>query len=119
LAIANTPARHTPARPRTQGKIVRLYNYTDANGTLLYQNVRFEPKSFRQRRPDGHGGWIWKLDDRRVVYRWPELVRHPDAIVYLCEGEKDAERAASLGLCSTTSRVTSGHLIARKHWPAG
>jgi enoyl-CoA hydratase/carnithine racemase len=58
--------------------------------------------SFRQRRPDGHGGWIWKLDDRRVVYRWPKLVRHPDAIVYLCEGEKDAERAASLGLCSTT-----------------
>jgi hypothetical protein len=97
LAIANTPAR-----PKTQGKIIRAYDYTDPAGTLLYQNVRFEPKSFRQRRPDGHGGWIWKLDERRVVYRWPDLVRYPEHMVFVCEGEKDAERVASLGLSSTT-----------------
>lgn len=34
-------------------KIVTEYNYHDEKGNLLYQVVRFEPKDFRQRRPDG------------------------------------------------------------------
>ena len=37
------------ARPR----IVATYDYTDADGKLLYQVVRLEPKGFRQRRPNG------------------------------------------------------------------
>ena len=40
------------------GKIVATYDYTDLDGTVLYQGVRYEPKDFRQRRPDGNGGWI-------------------------------------------------------------
>ena len=32
-------------------RIVAVYDYTDAEGKLLYQTVRFEPKTFRQRRP--------------------------------------------------------------------
>src|SRR6516162_11871825 len=35
-----------------RGKIVAEYNYADATGALLYQVVRFDPKDFRQRRPD-------------------------------------------------------------------
>ncbi len=62
---------------------------------------RLEPKDFRQRRPDGNGGWSWKLDVRRVVYRWPELLKYPDATVFVCEGEKDADRVAELGHCAT------------------
>ena len=60
---------------KSQGaKIVATYDYTDANGgALLYQVVRYEPKDFRQRRPDGNGGWIWKLGDKRIIYRWPEI----------------------------------------------
>ena len=55
---------------RPQPRIVKTYGYCDENGTLLFQVVRFEPKGFRQRRPDGYGGWIWKLQDtRRVPYR--------------------------------------------------
>ena len=64
--------------------------------------LRLEPKSFRQRRPDGNGGWIWKLEDvPRVLYRWPELLQFPDGSVFVCEGEKDADRVASLGHCAT------------------
>ena len=82
--------------------VVATYDYTDANGELRYQVLRLEPKSFRQRRPDGNGGWIWKLDDvPRVLYRWPELLAYPDATVFITEGEKDADRVASLGHCAT------------------
>ncbi len=33
-------------------RIVATYDYQDKTGALLFQVVRFEPKSFRQRRPD-------------------------------------------------------------------
>jgi RecA-family ATPase len=88
------------------GRIVATYDYTDANGTLIYQVLKYDPKDFRQRRPDGNGNWIWKLEDRRVLYRWPELLKYPDATIFVCEGEKDADRVASLGHCATT--VASG-----------
>ena len=48
-------------------KIVAIYDYRDEEDNLLYQNVRYEPKDFRQRRPNGNGGWIWKLNGVRRV----------------------------------------------------
>jgi hypothetical protein len=87
---------------KPKGGIVATYDYTDADGKLLYQVVRYEPKDFRQRRPDGNGGWTWKLDERRVLYRWPELLKYPDGTIFICEGEKDADRLALLGHCATT-----------------
>ena len=72
------------------------------DGALLYQVLRLEPKDFRQRRPNGNGGWIWKLEDRRVLYRLPELLKYPDATVFITEGEKDADNIAALNLCATT-----------------
>ena len=91
---------------KPKGKIVATYNYTDTDGTLLYQVCRLDPKDFRQRRPDGRGGWIWKLDERRVPYRWPELLNYPDATIFFTEGEKDADNVAALNLTATC--VASG-----------
>jgi RecA-family ATPase len=105
LMAVVTKQTHNDNKPKA--KIVATYDYKDADGTLLYQNVRYEPKDFRQRRPDGNGGRIWNLNDvRRVLYRWPELITYPDATVFVCEGEKDADNVAALGLCATT--VASG-----------
>src|SRR5262245_38327785 len=57
-------------------KIVANYDYTDEAGNLLYQVVRYAPKDFRQRRPDGKGGWIDNLNGtRRVLYRLPEILK--------------------------------------------
>src|SRR5262245_8133447 len=51
-------------------KIVATYPYVDEQSSPLYEVVRLEPKDFRQRRPDGRGGWFWNLDGtRRVLYR--------------------------------------------------
>jgi len=86
--------------------IVATYDYNNEAGELLYQVVRFEPKAFAHRRPDGNGGWIPEGSERRVLYRWPDLLVFPDATVFICEGEKDADRVASLNRCATT--VASG-----------
>jgi hypothetical protein len=100
--------KHSAASSGPQGRVDATYDYRDETGGLLYQVIRLKPKDFRQRRPDGSGDWIWKLSDvRRVPYRLAEILQFPDAPVFVCEGEKDADRVASLGHCSTT--VASGN----------
>jgi hypothetical protein len=61
---------------------------------------------FRQRRPNGDGGWIWKLGEKRVLYRLRELLKYADGTVFVCEGEKDADRLAEMDFCATT--IASG-----------
>jgi hypothetical protein len=59
----------------TLGEEVARYDYTDELGNFVFQVVRFEPKAFRQRRPDGNGGWIWNVQGvDRVLYRLGELI---------------------------------------------
>ncbi|MGA9729534.1 MAG: CHC2 zinc finger domain-containing protein, partial [Candidatus Acidiferrales bacterium] len=89
----------------SRSRIVATYDYTDENGELLYQNVRYEPKDFKQRRPDGKGGWMWNLHGvRRVLYRLPKVLAASDVIIV--EGEKDANTGDTLGLTATTSGST-------------
>ena len=86
------------------------YCYTDADGALVFQVRRKErfdaagnkQKDFRQRHLGPNGEWINTQGPRRVLYRGPDLHAHPDATVFVCEGEKDADRLASMGLCATT-----------------
>jgi len=102
LMAAIAAQRQGTAEP-PKGRIVKTYDYTDVEGNLLYQVCRLEPKSFRQRRPNGNGGWIWDLSGRRVPYRLGDLLKYPEATVFVCEGEKDADRVAELGHCATTA----------------
>jgi hypothetical protein len=103
LDVMVRAAQSAAAPSRPKGKIVDSYHYTDERGALLYEVLRYEPKGFRQRRPDGKGGHVWNLDGvRRVPYRWPELIEHPSATVYLCEGEKDTNRLIESGLVATS-----------------
>ena len=93
-----------------RGRIVATYDYRDADGGLLFQVVRSEGKKFAQRRPDGAGGWIWKLNRTpRVLYRLPELLTADPAMwVFVVEGEKDADRLADLGLIATCNPGGAG-----------
>ena len=76
------------------GRIIATYSYTDEAGKVLFEVVRREPKDFKQRRPDGDGGWTWSLSGvRRVLYNLPEIVKAKSILVV--EGEKDVERPAS------------------------
>ncbi len=92
-------------RADTKKKIVAVYPYFDECGELLYENVRFEPKDFRQRQYDENGKEVWSLNGtRRVPYRLPELIEavSKDTDIWLCEGEKDTDNLRTLGLSATS-----------------
>ena len=87
-------------RISTNPRIVNTYDYQDAEGALLFQVVRYEPKDFRQRRPDGRGGWLWKTKGvRQVLYRLPQLQDADNVLVV--EGEKDVQSLERLGFTAT------------------
>jgi RecA-family ATPase len=84
-------------------RVVATYDYVSADGEVLYEVQRLEPKAFRQRRPIKGGGYVYSLGDvQPVLYRLPELAAFPDATVFFCEGEKDTDRLGSIGLTATT-----------------
>jgi hypothetical protein len=96
-----------PAR----SKQVAWYDYTDENGKLLFQVVRFEPKEFRQRSPDGKGGWVWKTKGiKRVPYKLTELFEGIglEHVVYIVEGEKDVETLMRWKLTATCNPAGAG-----------
>jgi hypothetical protein len=117
---------------------VAIHDYREADGTLRYQVCRTLDKQFPQRRPMPDGSWAWGLsaglyvkgkdgDYRkvkrgqstegaielpecpRILYRLPELLAaDPDEIVFVCEGEKDADALAALGLVATCNPGGAG-----------
>jgi hypothetical protein len=101
--------------PRDRGGLgdpTAIYDYRDEQGALIFQSLRYPVqsdgnKTFRQRRPDGAGGWIWKLDEtRRVLYHLPRL-KGKEAVM-IVEGEKDADRLWSLHVPATTNAGGAG-----------
>ena len=90
-----------PARRERDPEAV--HDYRDEQGKLLYQVVRFPGKEFRQRRPDGAGGWIWNLKDvRRVLYRLPEILK-AEGWIFVVEGERDVGTLVRVELEATTN----------------
>lgn len=83
------------------------WDYTDAEGNLLYRKVRTDfpsdgkpKKGFRYERPDGSLG---KGDQPHVLYRLRDLVQS-DGLIFMAEGEKCADKLASWGLRATSSK---------------
>jgi hypothetical protein len=100
------PSNKSTDRPAKR-LIAKTYDYTDETGTLLFQCVRYEPKHFSQRRPDGKGGWIKNIEGvRRVLYRLPEVIKAQTVVI--AEGEKDADNLTKLGFAATTNPMGAG-----------
>lgn len=104
-------------------EVVATYDYTDEHGEVVFQKLRYFPKDFRVRRPDGRGGWTWRIGDApRVLYRLPELRAAIAAgrPVLIVEGEKDADRVAEqLGLAATCNYEGAASDGQRPKWRAG
>lgn len=94
------------------GKEVAWYDYLDEAGALLFQVVRFEPKTFRQRRRARaddpawkvHNGWVWSArGTRQVPYHLPELIEAValGRTIVVVEGEKDTDNLRALGVDAT------------------
>src|SRR5262249_39910821 len=103
-------AEHGLINGAPKSRIVATYDYTDERGELLFQVVRFDPKDFRQRRPNGRG-WFWSLDDtRRVLYRLRDLraAIDFDEVIYIAEGEKDVDALRAKELVATCNPGGAG-----------
>jgi hypothetical protein len=102
-------------------RVVAEYRYTNEDGELLYAKERREPKDFRVKRPGARGDWIWNLGDtRRVLYRLPEVLAaiKDGRVVYLVEGEKDADRLATLGQVATCNFDGAAKAGQKSKWRA-
>ena len=113
----NDSERQSPD-PTASG-IQHAYQYHKADGSLLFEVTRHLPapggdKIFRQRRPnpdyqegvsDPESAWIWDLQGvKPVLYHLPDLrAADPDEVVWIVEGEKDADTLHGHGLVATTN----------------
>jgi hypothetical protein len=104
--VRTGPNGHSPVHASRRS--VATYEYKDEAGDLLFEVIRYEPKAFRQRRPDGRGGWIYDTKGvRRVLYRLPALTGQER--VFVLEGEKDVDTLWAEGVPATTSPGGAGH----------
>jgi DNA primase len=126
--LAGVPIPQKPARcnARRSGKLVEIYNYLSADGKLVHQTLRYEPKRFLQRRPaaprmraghkmakcDRQGNWwLWTLHGiEPVLYHLPQIMGAESGVpIYICEGEKDADALArAWNVVTTTAPMGAG-----------
>jgi putative DNA primase/helicase len=98
-------------RSFASAEVSAVYGYRDAGGRLLFEVVRTVPKGFACRRPDGASGSAWNLNGvERVLYRLPDVAAavQQGRVVFVVEGEKDADALADLGLAATTNAGGAG-----------
>lgn len=124
--VGDEPSRPVKSEnsPPAKAKIVATYDYVDEAGEMVFQVVRLEPKTFRQRRratpADDQAkvkdGWIWSVKGiRQVPYRLPDLLEAVslEKPIFVVEGEKDVETLARLGITATCNAMGAGK------WPEG
>lgn len=81
------------------------YIFTNEDGVPLYKKVRVCPKKFFILSCDGKGHWERGFKSgKRVLYRLPEVIatREKGHLIFLVEGEKDADRLCAEGMTATT-----------------
>ena len=112
--------RHSDGKPFDEGGLGNkdywtrtIYDYVLPDGTMLYQQCRYDPvlranvdapkKKFLPRRPVEDGRFVFGPGRRRIIYNWPAIVRAgPGALVFVTEGEKNADELIKHGLLATT-----------------
>lgn len=86
--------------PRKKKSVAAVYQYP--NGA---QKLRYDDKSFTWRQPDGGGGWKYtRKGIPNSLYIRGEL----DGIVFLVEGEKDADSLLAMGLTAASGEDGAG-----------
>lgn len=126
----DVPERSTPKRRNRGSEVpdwnafedgdqIDVYQYTDADGSTLFEVVRFEPKpehpahgmdkTFVQRVP-GKGWGRAKHGIEATLYRLPDVLRAASErqIVFVVEGEKDVHTLERMGCVATTCPQGAG-----------
>lgn len=119
------PSAPKTPRPAGPGKLEATYDYTDVEGTLVMQVLRYRTedggKTFRQRVPDHKGGYTWSTQHltERPLFGMPEVataVAH-DIPVYVVEGEKDALAVRDAGEVATCNPMGADNGTGNKWRP--
>ncbi len=123
VAILERSSTHSPhvvgllsEETKAGSKITAVYDYEDEDGVLRFQVCRIEPgkdgrkKDFRQRQPDGTGGWTWKTKGlQKFPYRLKELAAaDPSHPVFIVEGEKQVDYLRTHGLVASCNPGGAG-----------
>jgi 5S rRNA maturation endonuclease (ribonuclease M5) len=97
------------------GKPQETYKYLDTAGELVMEVLRYVDedgkKTFRQRKPNGHGGWDWSTSGMaKPLYRLPQVLNaiKEGKPVYVVEGEKDVHSLEAIGKVATTNPGGAG-----------
>ena len=111
-----------PKKPKLE--LVETYKYFYADNTLALEVLRYVDgkgkKTFRQRKPDGAGGYDWSTSDiEKPLYRLPQVIQaiEDGRPVYVVEGEKDVHSLEALGKTATTNAGGAGG-EGQKKWTA-
>lgn len=107
------PPRQAGESARVDGRarIEAVYDYVDEHGAARFQVVRYSPKAFKQRVPNGNGSYNWSLKGvTRVLYRLPVVTQRAaeGKVILLAEGEKDVHALESIGVPATTNAGGAG-----------
>ena len=91
-----------------RGSPMVRYVYKDEHGKLYMRVIRTSAKSFPTQRWE-NGRWTTGWPAKAIPYRLPELLAAtPETPIYICEGEKDTNNVAALGLVATTNPGGAG-----------
>lgn len=102
---------------RVHRKTEAVYQYTTERGEPAFEIIRFYPKDFRVRYKDAAGQMIWKRPAVTYPYRLHQvLLATPQDIVFVCEGEKDADTLARLKVIATSAPFGAKLSSWRKEW---
>ncbi len=99
-------------RLKPSSEIVATYDYTDGDGNLVIQVVRYKPKDFRQRRPDPAkpGEWLWSVKGiTPPLYRLFDLRNSPWTCIV--GGEKDTDNLRAIGIPATCNAGGEGNWL--------
>lgn len=129
-------ARSTKRQDKKK-RIIKVFDYPDEKGELLYQAVKYGPKEvlteddaktlFRRPNPDNPPDldnradpndpedtrlhWIWDHGKRWVLYGLDQILDSVNIslnnagkrVLFICEGEPDADYLRNIGLLATTN----------------
>lgn len=109
--LSSGPLEMREAAPKVKLREAAKYDYfSHETGELVMQVIRYEPKTFRQRRPDPNrpGEWSWSVSaEHRTLYNAPRAFRH-DKAVLVVEGEKDVDNLAEIGVVAVCNPGGAG-----------
>jgi DNA polymerase len=94
---------------RPWGRSLAEYIYRDANSKPYLKVARTSAKQFPQFHWDNDRWVAGKPAGPKIPYQLPELIAAAANVpIFICEGEKDADNVAALGLIATTNSEGAG-----------